>query len=229
MTITTDITGQAYERLICYAMDTSDVALLVYDETPESVQTAAEWKQRVYETLPDFQADELIEARWQVIEAKGYEDCRIFEHVKRPFIKELEPYRIKVRHNPEWPSTEVFMCPSEYTIALYGICPELLPLLLRPQSYLAWRYPHYPEDLSFFDDHRAWLFASSHEGYIEFYPRSQEDYDMVKSFGIELDEPYVPIPDEKRFYEDYEYVKPKHTPSYYSCWERWDARFPKEG
>ena len=76
-------------------------------------------------------------------------------------------------------------------------------LLVRPKSYFSWRYPYYPEDLSFFRQNRWWLYSSSHEEYIEIFPSSISEYDMLVDMGIDFAEPYTPTPTDELYFEQY--------------------------
>lgn len=198
-----DIQGERYEKLLQYAMDNSDAVMIVYCASPPRVETAENRMASVLAISPSFEVTEEIFARWRAMEQEDQNDMVLFEHVRQPFIESLSPFFIKKREAHEWPSTIIGSSNSTYIAAVYRICEGIIPLLLQPGSYFSWRYPRYPEDLSFFKDNRCWLYASSHEGYIEFLPRSQEEYDFVASLGIELPEPYRPIDDSEYYWEEY--------------------------
>lgn len=203
MTIVNDVKGKAYEKLICYAMENSDAVMLVSVDMPSAIETAEQRKVKSQKIVPLFEVTDEIMENWRGVEQRSRQDATVFEEKCQPFLKELFPFLIKQRHDTQWPSTQILSCNSAYTISVYRVCDQLYPLLLEPSSYLSWRYPRYPEDLSFFKNGRCWLYASSHEGYIEFLPRTKEEYDFVCSLGIVIDEPYYPILDDVFYREEY--------------------------
>ncbi len=203
MTITKDVEGEIYRNLICYAIDHSDSVIVVITDKPPMVTTVEEAEKRWKEYLPHKPIPDIAWDNWNRAEKQAQQGQVIYKEHYLPFVQSLAPHIIKRRHNTVWPSTEIFSCNCTYTIALCRICDELRQLLLKPGSYFSWRYPRYPEDLSFFKDNRCWLYASSHEEYIEFLPRSLEEYDFVASLGVELPEPYRPIEDDEYYWEDY--------------------------
>ena len=115
----------------------------------------------------------------------------------------LAPMLIKQRHNRIWPSTEILSGPGVYNIDLYAANDSAFPLLIRPMSYFSWRYPKYPEDLSFFRNNRCWLYASSHEEYIEVYPQNRSEYDLLINMGLEIRDSYKPVLEKELFFEQY--------------------------
>lgn len=201
MMITKDIKGESYQKLIRYALDTSDAVMVVIDNDPPKLTTVEESEKRWKKHLPHIPISHIAWENWAKAEEQSKQDQIIYQEQYPSFVQSLSPYLIKTRHDLQWPSTQIFFCNCTYTISVYRICEELYPLLLKPGSYFSWRYPRYPEDLSFFKDNRCWLYASSHEGYVEFLPRSQGEYDFVSSLGIPLDEPYEPV-DESVFYRE---------------------------
>ena len=214
MTIRDNIAADVYEKLIDYAMKHSDAVMTVWFEHDPSkpIETVADLRRYAFEVLPDFEETPEITKRWEDIEEENRYDKACVEAEREPFIKKMAPYRIKIRYNDgpdgsaEWPSTHMVMCGSKLNLAVYGMCEELRPLLLAPDSYLSWRYPHFPEDLSFFQDNRCWLYASSHEEYIKIFPRSKEEYDTLLSLGVEIEGAYEPIDVNDLFYEEYETI-----------------------
>ncbi len=203
MVLRDDIHGETYKKLIRYAMSTSDAVMTVYCEKPDSIETAEDHMARALKFMPSFRVTRELYARWKAREWEEKNNMILCHQQRQPFIESMEPYKIKQRHDTQWPSTEIIYCNTPYTVAVYRVCEEIYPLLLKPGSYLAWRYPRYPEDLSFFKNNRCWLYASSHEEYIEFLPCSQEEYDAVASLGIDLPEPYQPIEDGQYYREEY--------------------------
>ena len=205
MVITDAIIGEKYNKLIRYAVEHSDAVMVVWTENPapEKVKTAADRRRECLAVSPCFQITPEIEKRWEEEERREREALDLLKSKRQPFIDSLSPFLIKMRHNTEWPSTIVISSKNTYNIALYRPCNEIYPFLLEPGGYYAWRYPRFPEDLSFFKDNRCWLYASSHEEYLEFFPRSRDEYDFMASLGIPLDAPYEPVDDGERYWEEY--------------------------
>lgn len=203
MTITHDIKDGIYIKLIQYALETSDAFLLVSLNSPVSSISAAKQIELVREALPSYKFNREIIENLQKQENENAVDAQKFKNCCMPFLKELEPYLIKRRHNPVWPSTEIISSPSTYNINIYRTQDIDLDLLVRPKSYFAWRYPYYPEDLSFFRQNCCWLYASSHEEYIEVLPMNQQEYDVLTEMGIEFAQEYVSTSKKEMFYEEY--------------------------
>ena len=203
MTITYDIKDDIYIKLIQYALETSDAFLLVTLSSPVSSVSVAKQIELAQETLPSFKFNREIIENLRNQETENAIDAQKFRNCCIPFVKELEPYLIKQRHNPVWPSTEIISSPSTYNINIYGTQNIDLDLLVRPKSYFAWRYPYYPEDLSFFRQNRCWLYASSHEKYIEVLPMDRQEYDVLADMGIEFAQRYVPTSVKEMFFEKY--------------------------
>lgn len=206
MIITDDIVGEKYNKLIRYAIDHSDAVMVVWSDCPTSnkVKTVADWRRELLELSPLIHITPEIVKRWEKKERSEKEALDFIRYKRKPFLESMSPFMIKMRHNTEWPSTIVISSKNTYNIALYRICKEIYPFLLEPGGYYLWRYPKFPEDLSFFKDNRCWLYASSHEEYLEFLPRSRDEYDFISSLDIHLDAPYKPIDDEERYWEDYD-------------------------
>lgn len=203
MILLDNITGDTYKRVIQYAVQTSDAMLVsTVNEAPRH-ETVEEYKARVLSLIPGFVITDEIEKRWRQEEEEYQADRKLFDERCLPFWESLSPFLIKKRHNAVWPTRTMVMSPSAYTVGVYRVCEEVYPLLLKPESYCAWRYPLYPEDLCFIDRHRCWLCGCSHENTVAFYPRSQEEYAFFQSLGIQPAKPYEPILEEDFFWEEY--------------------------
>ena len=142
--------------------------------------------------------------RYRERENDSKKNLRLFKHCCQPFLRELEPYLLKKRHNPDWPSTRAIARKiDDYDINIYSFTKETKTLLLSPNSYLNFRYPYYPEDLSIFRKGRCWAYSSSHEEYIEIFPSSISEYDMLVDMGIDFAEPYTPTTTDELYFEQY--------------------------
>lgn len=201
MTIHQDIGQTLYLSLLRYALDSSDVFLLACAVQPPpymdgNLRASA---MRGLGLRPDARTMQRLQE-----EKERYEqDAAQFASHCLPFLQKLAPLLLRERSNPEWPSTKILSSPIAYTVRLYRACPDAFPLLRQPGSYFAWRYPLYPEDLSFFRRGRCWLYASSHEQYVEVFPRDIHEYRFLVEMGVPLGEPYAWVPESELFWEDY--------------------------
>ena len=87
------------------------------------------------EFLPSFKPDRKTIEYLKKKEDESIADTQIFMNSCIPFIKELEIFLIKQRHNPIWPSTEIISSPSTYNINVYRTEDMAFNLLVRPKSY----------------------------------------------------------------------------------------------
>lgn len=204
MLLTNDIHDEIYTKFILYAIKKSDVFMLIVDYCSSRVFDANNHLSIVKQYQPQLLKDPEVIKRIRTMEKESIARKKIFDSYCKSFINELSVYKIKERCNPVWPSTEVLSPTDGFEILLFRSTVEVIKKLCTPGSYLSWRYPKYPEDLSFFKNNRCWAYASSHEGYIEIYPDSEEEWKYFKSIGIEFDETeFVYTPEEQRFYEEY--------------------------
>ncbi len=77
--------------------------------------------------------------------------------------KMLSQWRIKTRHDANWPVTISYDTRYSFMIDLYKPSPEVKDFLLSVPSLYAWGKHGLPEDLAFFLDHECWLATCSHE------------------------------------------------------------------
>ena len=205
MIITEKIEGEQYKNLIRYALDTSDAVMVVILNDPSSVHihTAEEMEVRWKTTFPNQPFPNFAKDNWNRKEKEARANLEIYRTQYPVLVEKMEPYILKKRYNTVWPSHCSDTIGKPYTIAFYKACEEIYELLLEPKAYDAWRYPYYPHDLSFFKDGKAWLYGCSHESYVEFEARSQEDYDAISALGISLHEPFREMPVDQWYVEQY--------------------------
>lgn len=95
----------------------------------------------------------------------------IFSHKKgnisqtekiRRIRKELSPWRIKTRHDSQWPVTRSCDQSRVFAIDLYKPCIAIEEFLKQTDRLFGWR-DNQPYDISFFRDHYCWLATCSHE------------------------------------------------------------------
>ena len=203
MTINEDISSDIYYRLIHYAIKRSDAFLLVSLNQPTPIFTAKQYVDKIRTTYPDIPIDQSTYGRLLEKEKNSIEERRIYVNHCLPFLKLLKPKLIKQRTNPIWPSTEIFTDTENFCISIYRADLDMEDYLLQPNSYLSWRYPNYPEDLSFFTENRCWLYASSHERYIEIFPRDVHEYNLLKEMGVPILEDFKKCSIDTLFFEEY--------------------------
>lgn len=76
--------------------------------------------------------------------------------------KELSPWRIKTRHDSQWPVTKSYDKSQAFTIDLYRPCTEIENFLKQTNRLFGWEESQ-PYDISFFREHCCWLATCSHE------------------------------------------------------------------
>ena len=204
MLLNKNISNTTYVKFIQYALNTSDAFMLVVKYCDAIILDAREMLDNISKINIDIANNPEVIKRYRERENDRKKNLRLFKHCCQPFLRELEPYLLKKRHNPDWPSTRAIARKiDDYDINIYSFTKETKTLLLSPNSYLNFRYPYYPEDLSIFRKGRCWAYSSSHEEYIEIFPSSISEYDMLVDMGIDFAEPYTPTPTDELYFEQY--------------------------
>ena len=204
MLLNKNISNTTYVKFIQYALNTSDAFMLVVKYCDAIILDAREMLDNISKINIDIANNPEVIKRYRERENDSKKNLRLFKHCCQPFLRELEPYLLKKRHNPDWPSTRAIARKiDDYDINIYSFTKETKTLLLSPNSYLNFRYPYYPEDLSIFRKGRCWAYSSSHEEYIEIFTSSISEYDMLVDMGIDFAEPYTPTPTDELYFEQY--------------------------
>ena len=204
MLLNKDISNTTYVEFLQYALNTSDAFMLVVKYCDAVIFDAREMLDSISKINIDIANNPEVINRYREREDDSKKNLRIFKHYCPPVLRDLEPYLLKKRHNPDWPSTRAIARKiDDYDINIYSFTKETRTLLLAPNSYLNFRYPYYPEDLSIFRKGRCWAYSSSHEEYIEIFPSSISEYDMLVDMGIDFAEPYSSTPKEQLYFEQY--------------------------
>ena len=204
MLLNKNISNTTYVKFIQYALNTSDAFMLVVKYCDAIILDAREMLDNISKINIDIANNPEVIKRYRERENDSKKNLRLFKHCCQPFLRELEPYLLKKRHNPDWPSTRAIARKiDDYDNNIYSFTKETKTLLLSPNSYLNFRYPYYPEDLSIFRKGRCWAYSSSHEEYIEIFPSSISEYDMLVDMGIDFAEPYTPTPTDELYFEQY--------------------------
>lgn len=90
------------------------------------------------------------------------------------------------------------------TIYYFKLIDDMKQEIIEKKSIFDWCYPYSMEDISFFSNGYCWLYSIAHENLCEIYCESEEEYEYLKSVGIEfVDECYIPISKDDLYYEKY--------------------------
>ncbi len=173
-----------------------------------------EIKNEVYKKLIDY-AFEKCDAIMLVSHPLGLTD----EEVKllNKNIKELqEKFKLsiyKIRHDNHWVYSAAYKGPGKYlpsemknqfNIMFYKLDNSIKEYLLTNKDLYNWINPDYPEDISFFKNGYCWLYSVAHEEMCDIYCESNEEYEYLKSIGIEFfEKKFEPTPKKYLYYEDY--------------------------
>lgn len=77
-------------------------------------------------------------------------------------------------------------------------------ILERESLYGGWCFPNSVEDISFFKNKCCWLYSVSHENLCEIYCDNEEEYNYLKSIGVEFfEDKFVPARKETLYYGKY--------------------------
>ena len=92
-----------------------------------------------------------------------------------------------------------------FEVLFYETSDEVKEYLLTNRNLYNWLNPKYPEDLAFFKDGYCWLYSVAHEEMCEIYCEDKEEYEYLKSIGIEFwEKEFVPTPREDLYFENYQ-------------------------
>lgn len=81
---------------------------------------------------------------------------------------------------------------------------KLKKYLLSNNDLYNWLHTKYPEDVSFFKNGYCWLYSVAHEELCYIYCENKEEYEYLKSIGIEfVDTEYKETPQNELYYEEY--------------------------
>lgn len=204
MLLNKDISDATYSKFIQYALNTSDAFMVIVKHCDAVIFNSSEMLNNISKINIDIATSPEVIENYRKREDDSKKKFDSFQNNCLPFLMDLEPYLLKRRHNPDWPSTRAIARKTDdYDINVYSFTKDTKTLLLAPNSYLNWKYPYYPEDLSIFRKGRCWAYSSSHEEYIEIFPSSISEYDMLVDMGIDFFEPYTPTPTDQLYFEQY--------------------------
>lgn len=201
--ISNDLKSDKYNRFIDFAVSKSDAFMLVTYRDNDNVELMFN------EPTVEMQLSEdilrMISKANNEAKKRKYKEITIFKERTEPFLARLEPYLVKKRNSPtEWPGIKVVL--NEYTkveISVYKVRNEVKSYLLEPRSLFNWKYPYFPDDLSFFKDGYCWFASVAHEGYACMFTNIYDDITFLKKLGISFKVTECDYDVESLFYEDY--------------------------
>lgn len=91
-----------------------------------------------------------------------------------------------------------------FEIMFYKTSNNVKDYLLKNENLYDWLNPDFPEDISFFSNGYCWLYSIAHENLCYIYCDSKEEYDYLKSIGIEFaNSEFIYTPKQDLYYENY--------------------------
>lgn len=184
MLVKEKITNAQYERLIKYAFQKSDAIMFVFRKD-------------------GFNNHQILE----------------LEKTSRNLQEKFRDSILKIRNGPYWVFTKVgysqlgisnteFRDPPNFDklfeILFFKTDKELEKYMLSNSDLYAWLNPNYPEDISFFKDGYCWLYSVAHEEMCDIYCESVEEYNYLRSIGIEfIDDKFIEISNTELYFENY--------------------------
>ncbi len=95
--------------------------------------------------------------------------------------------------------------PLHHSIIYYfNLSEKIKDILCGKNSLYSWNYPNSIEDLCFFKEGYCWLDSVAHEELCFIYCKDEEEYEYLKSIGIEfVEDKFVPVSRNELYYVDY--------------------------
>lgn len=187
MLIKGKIENEKYERLIKYAFQKSDAIMFVFRKDGFSNQ--------------------------QILK---------LEKTSNDLKTKFKDYILKIRNGSYWVFTKVgysqlgissseFKDPSNFDklfkVLFYKTNKELEEYVLSNSNLYSWLNPDYPEDISFFKNGYCWLYSVAHEEMCDIYCENEEEYNYLKSIGIEfMDDKFIEISNNELYFENYDNI-----------------------
>lgn len=100
-------------------------------------------------------------------------------------LKEWEPYLLRSYCDTVYLNSEFG---EEYRVLLYEMNDKIKEKLVHSDGLAEWRYPEWPEDPCFFDEHEAcWFKTVVHEEIAEIFDEGELPVDEIAACGIDFD------------------------------------------
>ena len=182
MLVKNKISGIIYEKLIMYASKKTDAVMFVFrkDGFDELQKQETDYHSAsLKKQLSGLLLKRRNGSQW-VFSKVGYSQLGITELSDPPGFDDL------------------------FEILFFKMSLRTTKYLLNNKNLYAWLNPDYPEDISFFKDGYCWLYSIAHENLCDIYCESKEEYEYLKSIGIEFwNDEFVPISEDEIYYENY--------------------------
>ncbi len=182
MMIINEIKNEVYKKLIDYAFEKCDAIMFVFRRDGFNQQEILELENNL-KHLKNLLSDSLLKhrngAHW-VYTKVGYKQLGIENYYDPPNFD------------------------KKFDILFFKSSKEVKDYLLCNKNLYNWLNPQYPEDISFFKNGYCWLYSVAHEEMCDIYCESNEEYEYLKSMGIEFfEKKFEPTLKKYLYYEDY--------------------------
>lgn len=176
------IKNEVYEKLIEYSFQKCDALMFIFrkdgfnDSQKQMVDIQTE---KVKNDFSNSCLKVRDGAHW-VFTKVGYSQLNISGYEDPPFFEKL------------------------FEIFFYQTTEKLKQYLLFNKNLYEWNNPKWPEDISFFKNGYCWLYSVTHENFCYIYCENKEEYEYLKSIGIEFQEKeFKSTPKNELYYENY--------------------------
>jgi len=181
MIVKSNIENRVYAKLIKYAFRRSDTIMFVSRKdglNAESKQILDKNISNLKSEYKNFLLKSRSGSHW-VFTKVGYEECELGRK-DPPGYNEL------------------------FEVLFFKASIEMETYMLKNKNLYAWLNPNYPEDICFFKNGYCWLYSVAHEKLCDIFCENEEEYEYLKSIGIEFfEENFSPTPKDELYYEEY--------------------------
>lgn len=116
-------------------------------------------------------------------------------------IKKFDKYIVDIKDKNDWG----LIYRDGMKLIFYRFEQPLKDYLNENKSLYRWDHPEFPSDINFFINGRCWLTSITHEEMCDIFVENKEEYEYLKSIGIEfLEEEYREIEEYEIFIEKFE-------------------------
>lgn len=182
MLVKNEIKNTTYQKLIKYAFSKCDAVMFIFRKdgfSEKQIKQLNKKSEQIQKNFSKFELKKRNGSHW-VFSKVGYAQLGITEYKDPENFDEL------------------------FEILFYKTSSKMNDYLLTNQNLYKWLNPEYPEDISFFKNGYCWLYSVAHESLCDIYCESEEEYEYLKSIGIEfLDKKFIPTSNRDLYYESY--------------------------
>ncbi len=118
----------------------------------------------------------------------------------------LDQYKENIIYQKEYIYDDVILNKKIHQDTTYflELTESLKEDILSMNAIYSWCFPLMLEDISFFKDGYCWLDSVAHEELCFIYCKDEEEYEYLKSIGIEfIEDHFVPVSEDEVYYVDY--------------------------